>query len=277
MVASRPLMFHRLAQHYDAMVAGKDYRSEAQLLESLARRFGRSGGKSWLDVACGTGKHLEVLRQRYSVTGLDISTEMLRVARHRLPKTRLLRGDMRTFRLDETFDVVSCLFSAVGHLKTERDLQTAFTNFARHLRPGGVAIVEPWIDPSDFRSGYVHLITHQSPTTTIVRLAYSSRRKDRSAIRYHYLIGETGRGVRHLEETDIGLLVPRSRLLEIMQEAGLKSRFLTRGLTSGRGLLVGVKRPRAPLRRSLVSPRRRPRASRPPRGDRRRSDSAGRA
>jgi ubiquinone/menaquinone biosynthesis C-methylase UbiE len=241
MTRANPLMFHRLAPYYDDLVGGKDYRGESRALESLARRVGRSRGRAWLDVGCGTGRHLSFLRSHYDVTGLDASPEMLRVARRRLPGIRLILGDMRKFHLDATFDVVSCLYSAIGHLTTERELGATFAGFARHLKPGGVAIVEPWIDPAEFRAGYVHLLTHQSPSVTVARMAFSSRRGRRSAVHYHYLIGRTGRRVEHFEEVDIGLLVPRARLLKLMEDAGLTARFLRRGLTPGRGLLIGLK------------------------------------
>jgi ubiquinone/menaquinone biosynthesis C-methylase UbiE len=238
---AKPLMFHRLAAYYDDLVGGKDYRRESRALESLARRLVRSRGRAWLDVACGTGRHLSFLRDHFDVTGVDASREMLRVARHRLPGVRLILGDMRNFRLARTFDVVSCLYSAIGHLRTEQDLAATFSNFARYLKPGGVAIVEPWIDPADFRSGYVHLLSRQSPSVAIARMASSSRRGMRSAVQYHYLIGRTGHRVEHFEEVDIGLLVPRDRLLKLMHDAGLTAGFLRRGLTTGRGLLIGLK------------------------------------
>lgn len=234
-------MFHRLAPYYDDLVGAKDYGAESRTLESLVRRLGRSRGRTWLDVACGTGRHLSFIRRHYAVTGVDASREMLRIARRRLPRTRMVLADMRDFRLDESFDVVSCLFSAIGHLKTERDLEVTFANFARHLKPGGVAVIEPWIDPEDFRQGYVHLLTQQGPSATVVRMASSSRRGRRSAIHYHYLIGRPGHGIEHFEEVDLGLLVSRHRLLELMERAGLAARFLKDGLPSGRGLLVGIK------------------------------------
>ncbi len=240
MPPNRPLMFHRLADHYDDLVGAKDYRSETRFLESLAQSAGRSRGRAWLDVGCGTGRHLSFLRRHYTVTGLDASRAMLRVARRRLPGVRLVLGDMRTFALHETFDVVSCLYSAIGHLATERDLRAAFANFARHLKPGGVAIIEPWIDPSDYHSSFTHLVTHRGPSATVVRMSYSSRRGGHSAVHYHYLIGENGRPIGHFEEVDIGLLVPRDRLLALMESAGLTARFQREGLTPGRGLLVGI-------------------------------------
>jgi ubiquinone/menaquinone biosynthesis C-methylase UbiE len=238
---ARSLMFHRLAPYYDDLVGGKDYRLESRALEAIARRFARSRGRAWLDVACGTGSHLSFLRRHYAVTGVDASREMLRVARRRLPGIPLVRADMRRFRLDERFDAVSCLFSAIGHLTTEQNVAATLANFARHLKPGGVAIVEPWIDPSEFRPGYVHLVTHSSPSVTVARMAFSSRRGRRSAVRYQYLIGETGRRVQHFEEVTLGLLVPRRRLLKLMRGAGLTARFVKPGLAFHRGLLIGRK------------------------------------
>ncbi len=237
----RPLMFYRLAAQYDALTGSKDSRQEVAYLETLARRFGRSGGRSWLDVACGTGRHLQFLRRHYRVVGIDLSAPMLRVARRRLPSVRLRRGDMRTFTLRESFDVVSCLFSAIGHLRSEGELETAFRNFARHLKPGGVCIVEPWIDPASFRAGFVQLVSHADPTGAIARMSVSARRGHRSIVHYEYLVGQPGRKVLHFSEDDIGLLVSRRRLLEMMRRAGLEARFLARGLTPGRGLLLGRK------------------------------------
>ncbi len=253
MASAESLMFHRLAPYYDDLVGAKDYAYEVRVLESLARRLGPCQGRTWLDVACGTGRHLSFLRRHYAVTGVDVSPDMLRVARRRLPGTRLVLADMRTFRLGRTFDVVSCLFSAIGHLDSERDVGTTFANFARHLNPGGVVLVEPWIDPADFRPGYLHVLTQPGPSGTVVRMAFSSRRGHHSVVRYHYLIGKTGHGVRHFEEESIGLLVSRRRLVELMQHAGLTAQFRKVGLPSGRGLLVGVKP--APGRRRVARAR----------------------
>jgi SAM-dependent methyltransferase len=249
-------LYRDLAEYYDIQYAWKDYRAEVRQLEQIVRRFGRSDGRSWLDVACGTGKHLEHLSRRHECVGVDASAPMLRVARRRLPGIRLVRADMRTFSLGRQFDVVSCLFSAVGHLDSERDLERAFARFAEHLKPGGVAIVEPWILPSRAKPGHIHLRTYQDPGLTLVRLAYSVVRGRRTIIRYFHLVGVPGRGIRFLEEVDRGLMVDPDGLQRLMRRAGLVPHFLARGFTRDRGLLIGVK-PRSTERRS-----RRSRASR---------------
>ena len=232
--------FHRLAPYYDLLNDGKDYRKESEQLTTIARRFGRGPPTSWLDVACGTGRHLEFLRRRFETVGVDASAAMLRIARRRLPGVPLVRADMRNFRLGRRFDVVSCLFGAIGHLTTKRDLRATFTSFARHLNPGGVVIAEPWLDPSSFHTASTYLRTHVGPEVVVARLAFSARRGRRSVIHYHFLIGEQGRGVRYFHEQDAGLLVSHAELADLMRSAGLRPRFLGHGLIPGRGLLVGV-------------------------------------
>ncbi len=256
-MTSRAPMFYGLAEYYDRFVAGKDYSGEAARLVAHARRYGRSGGREWLDVACGTGRHLAELRRTWSVHGLDASPEMLRIARHRLPGVPLARGDMRTFRTARRFDVVSCLFGAIGHLETERDLRATFANFARHLKPGGVALVEPWIDPADFRPRSHSLMTYRGPDAVLARLSYSVRRGRASVVRSRYLVGVPGRGIREADGTDVGLLVPRDRLVAMMVDAGLDARFRVRGVRSGRGLLLGTK-PTGPPHRPEVRRAERP-------------------
>jgi SAM-dependent methyltransferase len=236
-----PSQYRELAKYYDPLNDWKDYRREARRLESIARRFGRPGRTAWLDVACGTGRHLELLRRTHPVVGVDGSADMLRIARKRLPGVRLVLADMRTFDLGRQFDVVSCLFSAIGHLDTKDDVQKAFANMAQHTRPGGVVIVEPWIPPSAFHAGSIHMRTHVDPSLTVARCAFSARRGIRSVIHYHYLVGEPGRGVRYFEVTDVGLLLSPKELLRLLRSAGLAPRFLAHGLMPGRGLLVGVK------------------------------------
>jgi SAM-dependent methyltransferase len=243
--------FHGLAKYYDALNEWKDYARETRQLERLARRFGRPGRTSWLDVACGTGRHLEFLRRGHPVVGVDGSREMLGFARRRLPGVRLVLGDMRAFHLHRQFDVVTCLFSAIGHLQTKEEVRLTFANLARHLRPGGVMIVEPWISPAGFRAGYFHLRTFDGPTLKAARLAFSARRGNRSEIHYHFLVGEPGHGVRYFAETDSGILLSRGELLRLTKRAGLQARFLAQGLMPGRGLLIGVKPSRTAHPREL--------------------------
>src|SRR3954468_15766506 len=108
--------YEALAPFYDELTREHDYDGWTRHLEHTARRFG-VGGRSLLDAACGTGKSFMPFRERgYSVTGCDISPEMLAVARAKAPDVDLFAADIR--ELDEIgdFDLITCLDDAVNYL-----------------------------------------------------------------------------------------------------------------------------------------------------------------
>jgi len=53
---------------------------------------------------------------------------------------------MSDFRLPQQYDVVMCLFSSIGYLKTVDRVLRAFVCFRQHLLQGGLVVVEPWLD-----------------------------------------------------------------------------------------------------------------------------------
>ena len=118
-------MFSSSARIYDAVYSFKDYRVEAERVHELIQE--RSpGASSLLDVACGTGKHLEQFRRWYpDVAGLDLDEGLVEVARERLDDVPLSRADMASFDLGRTFDAVTCLFSSIGYVGTVERLTSA--------------------------------------------------------------------------------------------------------------------------------------------------------
>src|SRR5215470_2925065 len=121
------------ARAYDLFYKEKDYRAEASAVVALAEQYA-PGARSLLDVACGTGLHLTHLAAHYPiVAGVDVSEEMLVEARAAAPDVPFEPGDMRTFDLGKQFDVVTCLFSAIGYMTEEADLRAAVANMARHV------------------------------------------------------------------------------------------------------------------------------------------------
>jgi ubiquinone/menaquinone biosynthesis C-methylase UbiE len=80
-------VFTRSAAFYDVVYAWKDYSQEAAKLDALIQSK-ISEPRTLLDVACGTGKHLELLRDRYEVQGLDLDPQLLQIAKERLPASR---------------------------------------------------------------------------------------------------------------------------------------------------------------------------------------------
>ncbi len=230
-----------MAKYYDQIYHWKDYRREATKIKKLIRRYKRSPGNSLLDVACGTGRHISYLRDDFSCVGLDISEDMLAIAMRNVSGVEFVRGNMVDFDLGKRFDVILCLFSSIGYLMKRGELKKAFSNFTRHLKKGGVLIVEPWLTASVWKDRTVHMQTYDSDSLKIARLNFGRAEGGFSILEERYLIAETGKGITYLGDRHKMRFFEPDWTLETMRKVGLAPKFTEDSLMPGRGLLVATK------------------------------------
>lgn len=238
-----------IAEVYDLVHQGKgkDYRQEAADLAALVRRYS-PGADSLLDVACGTGMHLRHLADSFgTVEGLELSADMLAIARRRNPDAVLHHGDMRDFLLGRRFSALTCMFSSIGHMADERELRAALARFAAHVLPDGVIVVEPWWFPENFTPGFVAASTVESGGTTVTRVSHSSIEGDATRIEVHYLVAGPDTGIRHHEESHLITLFTREQYERAFAAAGLSVEFMPGG-PSERGLFIGLPEPKGDAR-----------------------------
>jgi ubiquinone/menaquinone biosynthesis C-methylase UbiE len=119
--------------------------AEAQAL-AAARLAGCASGGDLLDVPCGFGRHaVPLARAGYRVTGVDRSESLLAEARRRTGGERwpkLVRADYRRLPFaDASFDAAVNLFSSLGYLGDEDDMQV-LGEIRRVLRPDGRLVIE---------------------------------------------------------------------------------------------------------------------------------------
>ena len=232
-------MYGQLANYYDEIYHLKDYQKEAEKIETLIQQHKKSAGNHLLDVACGTGNHIAYLKQQYNAEAVDSSPEMLRIARKKHPEVVFHRGDMTSFKLNNRFDIITCLFSAIGHVKTKARMRKAVQNMASHLQPGGLMILEPWITPANFRKGLIGSDFVDKPNLKIARINISKVQGPVSALEFHYLIGTPGKVQHVIDRVSLGLWTHEEHL-EAFRDAGLEVSFDSEGLM-GRGLYLGVR------------------------------------
>lgn len=230
-------MFRRTAELYDLLYSWKDYDGEAARLRAeIGRRV--PDARTLLDVACGTGAHLERLRAWYQVEGLDRDAGLLEAARERLgTEVPLHEGDMRDFQLDREFDVVTCLFSSIGYVRSIRGLQQAVTAMARHVRPGGLLLIEPWFSPDTWDEGHLSRpMVVEGDGFNAVRTNASRVVGRRTVMEFHYLITRPDRVEHRRERHDLGLFTA-AEYRSALDRAGLAAQHDPYGLM-GRGLWI---------------------------------------
>jgi len=231
------------ARYYDQIyLKRKDYESESKVVQRIIRQFEQKPSKTLLDVGCGTGEHLKYLSQSFQCKGIDISTEMIKTARAKVADAEFETADMIDFNLDEKFDVITCLFSSIGYVRTFKNLARTLTNFIHHLNTGGLTLVVPWVFKKDFQEGIVSIDTYEADRTTLVRMGTSKLTRSQWLVYFHYLIGTDGE-IKHAREVHRMLAANHDDYIRAFNLAGYSNaRFLKEDQwTTRRGLFVALK------------------------------------
>src|ERR1051325_2503402 len=106
----------------------------------------QKAGSPVLELGCGTGRILlPIAEAGVSVVGLDLSPSMLEILRRKLARcsaetqarVQLVEGDMRTFSLEQRFNLAMIPYRAFLHLLTSKDQRQALTCIRDHLVENG--------------------------------------------------------------------------------------------------------------------------------------------
>jgi len=134
-------MYQEFAQVYDALMDDVNYPAWAAHYLALIKAHGVEAA-ALVECACGTGSlTVELAARGVTVTGLDRSADMLRVAadkaRNRGFAIPFVRQDMRALALHRPVDAVLATCDGVNYLCTPTDVRGFFAAAYAALKPGG--------------------------------------------------------------------------------------------------------------------------------------------
>ena len=134
------------ANYYDYLMEDVDYESWTnRIVQQIKMHHPKA--KTLVDLACGTGNISNLLSKKgYSVTGIDLSEEMLMIAQDKAHEKHLriqyLKQDMMRFATHRKADVITCICDGLNYLLTEESLQKFFSNAASQLNDGGLLVLD---------------------------------------------------------------------------------------------------------------------------------------
>lgn len=138
--------YTHLAKFYDRLMA-VDYQRWEAYLRSILKRH-NCAPQNLLDLGCGTGNlTIPLARRGYTLTGIDISAEMVGAAVAKAERENLMISflvqDMRSLAVaGAPFDAVFSACDALNYLLTAEDLRQAFQAVGRHLKSGGLFLFD---------------------------------------------------------------------------------------------------------------------------------------
>jgi SAM-dependent methyltransferase len=173
------------------------------------------------------------------MTELDISEEMLAIARERNPDVQFVLGDMKDATLNQTFDIITCLFGSINYGTTLEQLKKTLDNLAKHLKPGGLLIIEPIFTRESFMDRYLSIDSVDESDMKIARVGLSREEEGHAVLELQSLIAAKDGITHHIDIHTMGLF-SKQNILDTLNASGLVGEVVDPGL--GReALYIGVK------------------------------------
>ncbi len=131
------------AELYDLFY--EDFTEDIEMYLGFAERT----GGSILEIGSGTGRvALALAEEGHTVVGLELSEAMRAVAQHKADRAQLTdrvefsAGDMRRFQFDQHFGLIIVPLNTFLHNLTLEDQLASLACFKKHLRPGGLLVLD---------------------------------------------------------------------------------------------------------------------------------------
>ncbi len=214
-------MYHDLAWAWPLVSPPEDYVKEAEETAETIRAHSQFEPHTLLHLGCGGGHIDFTLKNHFEITGVDLSDDMLGLARKLNPEVEYLSGDMRGLRLNRIFDAVIILDS-IAYMLSEDDLRAAFATAHAHLRPGGVFLTYVERSAETFEQNQVASYTRKKGYSeiTLIEQAYDPDPLDTNyESTFIYLLRERGSLRIETDRHMLGLF-PLTTWTQILEEVG---------------------------------------------------------
>ena len=138
------MMYAQFASVYDELMLDIPYPAYVDLIDTALQGV---SDKKILDVACGTGILSVLLAEKGAhVTGIDLSEEMLTVAKDRVkegtPSLEFLHQSMQHMEVSTGFGAAVIPIDSLNYLENEQDVMLTFKKVYQALVPGGLFLFD---------------------------------------------------------------------------------------------------------------------------------------
>ncbi len=231
MAGSLPLLYTDLADWFHLLTRPEDYAEEAGIFTRTIQAH-LPKARTMLELGSGGGNNASHLKQHFDLTLVDLSPDMLAISERLNPGIPHYQGDMRSVRLDHTFDVVF-IHDAIMYLRDEEDLRQAMLTAYIHTRPGGLVLLVPDFTRETFRGGTEqgghdssdgYLTNYKGRSLRYLEWTYDPDPTDTSFIAdFAYLLREYPDKVQCVYDRHVLGLFSRDTWLRLLAETGFQA------------------------------------------------------
>ena len=150
------------------------------------------GSGTLLDLGCGTGVHaVEFARKGWTVTGIDLSPDMIRRADARRSgaagRLRFRQGDVSEIGPERDFDAAVSLFHVASYQTSPAKLKGMLANANAALKPGGILLFDYWYGGAVLAQGVeTRVKVVEQPPLRVTRIAQSDHNEFDASVQVNY-------------------------------------------------------------------------------------------
>jgi trans-aconitate methyltransferase len=217
-------MYGELATWWPLLSPPDEYRDEAAFFYQALLAAGLPPNPTLLELGCGGGNNALHLKAHFApMTLTDVSPQMLALSRTLNPECEHVVGDMRTLRLQRTFDVVF-IHDAIDYMTTEQDLRLVLRTAFLHCTSGGLVLLVPDYVRETFQPSTDHGGSDgDGRALRYLEWTYDPDDADTTyTTEYAYLLREHDQPTRIEHDQHIRGLFERATWLQLLRELGLE-------------------------------------------------------
>jgi SAM-dependent methyltransferase len=218
-----PKLYSDFAAWWPLLSPPEDYAEEATFYALVLQAYSRDTVRTLLELGSGGGNNASHLKEKFRMTLVDSSRQMLDVSRALNPECEHIEGDMRTVRLGREFDAVF-IHDAICYMTSDDQLREAIRTAVEHCRPGGVVLLAP----DHVRESFGESTDHGGTTGEHGALRYLEWTYDPDpddstyTVEYAYILRDGQGNVRVEHDRHVEGLFSRAVWTRLMAEAGLE-------------------------------------------------------
>ena len=208
-----------LAEWFEYLNDDCGYEKWSQYLIAKLRPFSLQTG---LDVGCGGGWFTrEFVRAGYSMTGMDVSAEMLNFAQEKAFKEgargEYLLGDISSFRSPKKYDFVTAINDCVNYLPKNK-LNAAFSCVKKALKKGGIFLFDV-SSPRKFREKIANTVS-MDDRDDVTYISFNKEETDGVTMDVTLFVKRPDGAYERLDETHRQFLYEKDEIVSALQANG---------------------------------------------------------
>ena len=154
------MVYDIIAEIYDKLMSHVDYDNWAGFINKIQTKFLREHSGNILDISAGTGNlSVKLDNYGYNIFAMDLSIDMLSVAKNKLPNLAVMQADMRFLPFSaNSWDFIICTYDSFNYLMSEIEIKQALKEIYRILSPDGIYVFDVTTEQNS-KKHFRHLVT----------------------------------------------------------------------------------------------------------------------